>query len=72
MYCGLQTQEAATTCRRSRNDGPHSDSRSNGFGMLLMSPVVFSGWFVRFFESAYEPENENVRAMRRSTRSCRL
>ena len=40
--------------------------------MLLMSPVVFSGWFVMFFDSAYEPENEKLRAKRRSTRSCRL
>jgi hypothetical protein len=31
-------------------------------GMLLISPVVFSGWFVRFFDNAYEPEIENVRA----------
>ena len=60
VYCGLQTQDAATTWRRSRNEGPHKDSRSNGFGMLLMSPVVFSGWLVRFFESAYEPEKEKV------------
>ena len=40
--------------------------------MLLMSPVVFSGWLVRFLESAYEPEKEKVRAKRRSTLSCRL
>ena len=31
-------------------DGPQSESRSNGLGMLLISPVVFSGWFVRFFD----------------------
>jgi hypothetical protein len=37
-----------------------------------MSPVVFSGWLVRFFESAYEPEKEKVRTKRRSTLSCRL
>ena len=40
--------------------------------MLLINPCVFSGWFVRFFESAYEPEIEKVRAIRRSTRNCRL
>ena len=52
--------------------GPQSESRSKGSGMLLISPVVFSGWFVMFFESAYEPDSEKVRAIRRSTRSCRL
>src|SRR5919106_1673198 len=55
---GLQTHDAATTWRRSRRDGPHSESRSNGFGMLLMSPVVFSGWFVRFLDNAYDADNE--------------
>jgi hypothetical protein len=55
---GLQTQDAAKTWRRSRNDGPHNESRSNGLGMLLMSPVVFSGWFVRFLDREYEAENE--------------
>src|SRR5687767_8220256 len=59
LGCGLHTHDAATTCRRSRMDGPHSDSRSKGLGMLLMSPVVFSGWFVRFLDNAYDAENEN-------------
>ena len=52
--------------------GPPQRLRSNGFGMLLMRPVVFSGWFVRLLDNAYEAENENVRAIRRSTRSCML
>jgi hypothetical protein len=70
--CGFHTHDAATTWRRSRNEGPHSDSRSNGFGILLMRPCVFSGWLVRFFEKTYEPEIEKVLAYRRSRRSCRL
>ena len=40
--------------------------------MLLMRPVVFSGWFVRLLDNAYDAENDNVRAIRRSTRSCML
>ena len=39
VWRGLQTHDAATTCRRSRNDGPQSESRSNGLGMLLIKPL---------------------------------
>ena len=40
--------------------------------MLLIRPVVFSGWFVRFFDNAYEIEPEKLRAMRRSALNWRL